>query len=151
MLSDKQQTEIGGEYYQTVGIYSNILGSVALRHQFQWANTLSMADWDHRLTMNYKHGYYESRDGESTGDVFVDGGGLVKATYKVKEYVTFDWQTTYRTPVKGLDVTGGILNIFDANPPFSLNAGLGQAVGYNPQVADPRGRTYYLQAGYKFK
>ncbi len=152
MLSDKQQTEIGGEYYQTVGIYSNILGSVALRHQFQWANTLSMADWDHRLTMNYKHGYYESRDGESTGDVFTNSPvALVKATYKVKEYVTFDWQTTYRTPVKGLDVTGGILNMFDANPPFSLNAGLGQAVGYNPQVADPRGRTYYLQAGYKFK
>ncbi|WP_172198287.1 TonB-dependent receptor domain-containing protein [Niveibacterium sp. COAC-50] len=157
MLSDKQQTEIGGEYYQIVGIYSNILRQVALRHQFQWANTLSMADWDHRLTMNYKHGYYESRDGAVTGDVILPTGcdtpdsPFCKATYKVKEYVTFDWQTTYRTPVKGLDVTGGILNIFDANPPFSLNAGTGQAVGYNPQVADPRGRTYYLQAGYKFK
>lgn len=151
MISDKSQTEVGGEFYQTVGNYSTILGQVTLRHAFQWANTLSLANWDHRLTMNYKHGYIESRDGASTGDVILPGVGFVKAEYKVKEYVTLDWQTSWRTPLKGLNVTGGILNIADANPPFSLNAGDGQAVGYNPQVGDPRGRTYYLQAGYAFR
>ncbi len=154
MISDKEQTEKGGEYFQTVGRYDQNLGRVTVRQAFVWANTLSTGDFDNRLTLNYKSGYIEDRDGEVTGDVFdQDGaaGNLVHAEYKVKEWVTLDWQTAWRTPVKGLSLTGGILNIGDAHPPFSLNAGSGQSVGYNPQVSDPRGRTYYLQAGYTFK
>jgi len=52
---------------------------------------------------------------------------------------------------KNLKLTAGIRNVFDRSPPYS-NAG-GQNYfqgGYDPGYADPRGRTFLLQANYRF-
>ena len=53
---------------------------------------------------------------------------------------------------RNLQLTAGIRNVFDKNPPYS-NAG-GQnyfQAGYDPGYADPRGRTFLLQAKFKFQ
>ena len=52
---------------------------------------------------------------------------------------------------KNLKLTAGIRNVIDHNPPYS-NAG-GQnyfQAGYDPGYVDPRGRTFLLQANYRF-
>jgi len=50
-------------------------------------------------------------------------------------------------------LTLGILNLFNQDPPFSLSTGgvnKGQQFGYDDRYYDPRGRTYYVNASYKF-
>jgi len=66
-------------------------------------------------------------------------------------FVTFDWQTKVDVS-KGLSVTGGIRNLFDCNPPFTINdqAGTSNARGYDARYASPLGRTFYASLGYKF-
>ncbi len=47
-------------------------------------------------------------------------------------------------------IAAGIRNLFDTAPPFSNQTRVAQ-VGYDPSYADPRGRTFYLRAGYAFR
>ncbi len=154
IFSDKQQLEAGGPFYQTAGRWDETLGLATARWKGSWTSTLTTGDWDNTLTLNYTSGYDERRDGDVTGDLIdATTGDPVAVQRRVEQYFTADWQTSYRTPVKGLKLTAGIYNITNVNPPFTLNAGAGtygQAVGYNTQIADPRGRTYYLTAGYTY-
>ena len=154
IFSDKQQLEKGGEFFQTAGRWDENLGTVTARWKGIWGTTLTTGDWDNTLTLNYTSGYDERRDGNETGDLIdATTGDYVAVQRRVAEYFTADWQTVYRTPLKGLKMTAGIINIGNVRPPFTLNAGgagYGQAVGYNTQIADPRGRTYYLTAGYTY-
>jgi iron complex outermembrane receptor protein len=153
IFSDKQQLVKGGQFYQIAGRWDDTLGTVAARWKGIWATTLTTGDWDNTLTLNYTSGYDEDRDGNVTGDLVDANGNPVYVQRRVDQWFTADWQTSYRTPVKGLKLTAGIFNIGNVTPPFTMNAGgagYGQAVGYNTQIADPRGRTYYMTAGYTY-
>ena len=60
-------------------------------------------------------------------------------------------QASYRG-WKDLIAAVGIRNLLDRAPPYT-NAG-GQnyfQAGYDPTYGDPRGRTYYVSLGYKFR
>ena len=68
----------------------------------------------------------------------------------VGSYTTFDWQGVYNYN-KALTFTAGIKNLFDRNPPLTLqNAGGGNQVGYDGRYTDPLGRQFYLTGHYKF-
>ncbi|WP_417071435.1 TonB-dependent receptor [Niveibacterium terrae] len=153
-LVDQQQTERGGDYYSNLGQYSPYLGAATLRLQGAWTTTLATANFDHTLTLNYKSGYREVNGGslditDAKGN-YPDDVDYFEAPHKVKAWFPVDWQTAWKTPLQGLRVTGGIYNVFDKKPPFSTTGSTGQVIGYNAQVSDPRGRTYYLNASYKF-
>nr|WP_274517331.1 TonB-dependent receptor [Chromobacterium haemolyticum] len=49
---------------------------------------------------------------------------------------------------KRLTITAGIRNLFDQEPPFSNQTKTFQ-YGFDPVVADPVGRAYFLKASYK--
>jgi len=70
----------------------------------------------------------------------------------VSDYSLLHLYATYTGAfTKNLQLTAGIRNVFDRNPPYS-NAG-GQnffQAGYDPGYADPRGRTFLLSAKYRF-
>jgi len=53
------------------------------------------------------------------------------------------------TGVKNLTLTAGITNIFDKDPPLSLQTTTFQR-GYDPRFTDPLGRAYMFRAAYKF-
>jgi iron complex outermembrane receptor protein len=108
------------------------------------------------LAMHYKSGYRDQEHSADEGVVFLanpDGTAGAPADIsglRVKSYMTFDWQTKY-TFNKSLQFTFGIKNLFDKEPPFTLqNGGGGNQVGYDGRYADPIGRQYYLSAAYKF-
>jgi iron complex outermembrane receptor protein len=68
----------------------------------------------------------------------------------VPSYTTFDWQGEYALN-KALRVTLGVKNLFDRNPPMSLQTGGGgNQVGYDGRYTDPIGRQFYLGAHYNF-
>ena len=46
-------------------------------------------------------------------------------------------------------LAGGIRNLLDQQPPFSQTTSF--QFGFNPQVASPLGRVFYLRAGYTFR
>lgn len=70
---------------------------------------------------------------------------------RVKNYVIYNLSTSYRLS-EGFKLTGGIKNIFNTDPPFAItydsNSGAGSS--WEPRVADPRGRSFTLQAEVKF-
>ena len=127
----KYQREKGGEYIQNAGKYYTDNGAVS-----KWRHTAAIGwdygDWGATFVNNYVMGY-------------VDEGG----ERDVDDVNTFDLQGNWRA-VKGLTLTAGIRNLFDQNPPSSVQDQTFQ-VGYDPTFADPRGRSYYARVAYSFK
>jgi iron complex outermembrane receptor protein len=152
MLTDKRQLLAGGEYYYPIGDHNDSLGLATFRWQGRWATTLRAGGWDHTLALNFKSGI---TDATTTVDL-LDANGNVTGTedikLKLKEYVTLDWQSSWRIN-KNFSVTAGILNIFDEAPPLSISSGglnRGQQFGYDDRYYDPRGRTFYLNGSFLF-
>jgi iron complex outermembrane receptor protein len=53
--------------------------------------------------------------------------------------------------VPNLSITAGIKNLFGQDPPFSAhNLDFAAGAGWDPRVADPRGRAFTLRVSYKF-
>src|SRR5262249_26900505 len=118
---------------------------------------LTTGKWSNTLSAHYKSGYTDiSHVGD--GAVFADdpssptafGAAVDFCCLSVPAYYTFDWQTSYDI-AKAVNLTAGIKNLADKDPPLSLqNAGGGNQAGYDGRYADPLGRTYYVRANYKF-
>jgi len=58
-------------------------------------------------------------------------------------YGAFGW----RAWLNGTTITVGVQNVFDSDPPF---VGFGFGYGYDPSLADVKGRFWYLQVTKKF-
>ena len=130
-------------------ISDNTSGSMTFRLQGSWRNSIKMGDWTHSLAFNYKSGY---RDATTTVEVLDANGnatGTEDISLTVKPYYTFDWQTNWNVN-KTWTVNAGILNLFDKKPPFVLSTTGGQQVGYDGNLYDPRGRTFYANVTMKF-
>jgi iron complex outermembrane receptor protein len=152
MVREVSQLERNGPYYSAIGVHNPDLGAVTFRTQGRWANTLKTGNFAHTLGINFKSGY---TDAPTTVEV-LDANGNVTGTEEIKLkvgwYATFDWQTAW-TYNKKWSITGGVLNLFNAKPPLSIsNSGTnrGQPFGYDDRYYDPRGRTLYVNASYKF-
>jgi iron complex outermembrane receptor protein len=87
--------------------------------------------WSTALTYNYSAGYRDS-------------GG----TRDVGAWETFDLALAWRG-VKNLTLRAAVSNLLDRKPPFTRQAIYFQ-LGYDPMVADPRGRTFGVGLNYKF-
>jgi len=70
----------------------------------------------------------------------------------VKDYAIYNLTVSYQGLIEGLKLTAGVKNVFDTDPPFAItydgNTGAGSS--WEPRVADPRGRSFILQAEMKF-
>ena len=151
MLREKSQLEENGPYYSAIGNFAE-LGTVTFRNRGTWRNTLKTGDFSNTLIVNFKSGY---RDQATTVDVLDAAGnvtGQEDVRVKVGSFATFDWQTVW-TPNATWSVTGGILNLTDKDPPFvpsTSGANRGQQFGYDDRYYDARGRTWYVNASYRF-
>jgi iron complex outermembrane recepter protein len=136
MLSQKSKG-VGEAAYGAnfVGTYLNFAGPVIrLRHA-------SSVDWESgpyaaSLTYIWQQGYQDK-------DLGADGN-----VRKVGVYDLVNLSASY-TGVKNLKLTLGVLNALDKDPPYSNQNNTFQ-VGYDPSYTDPRGRTFYVKASYKF-
>jgi iron complex outermembrane receptor protein len=123
------QNFVGDEMHQNVGVYSGT-GPI-----FRWQNTLNM-NWSQNklsagVTGHFKSGYLD-QDPEN----------------HVASYTTWDTYASWEA-LKGLNLTFGVRNLFDREPPLSYQTTTFQA-GYDPRYTDPAGRTMYLRATYNF-
>ncbi len=97
-----------------------------------------LAPWNVSLVQQYQS-HYQDNPGNVTGD-----------PHTVPSYTLYHLSSSYAGLIdKNLRITFGIRNLLDTKPPYSQPVGYFQA-GYDPGYVDPRGRTFLLNATYKF-
>lgn len=149
-LKDKYQFTPGGEFFTSLGKFGPD-GNVTFRWQGKLQTTLEHGAFAHTFGLNFKSGYkdqtYTAADFAVFDPVTFDSFDYAG---EVKRYVTLDWQTSWNVR-KNINLTAGMLNVFDIDPPRSLkSAGGGQMIGYDDRYYDPRGRTIYANLSFKF-
>jgi iron complex outermembrane receptor protein len=132
---DKQE-EKGGEWIGRVGSYYNQQVYTRWKHvaNVNW----SYDNWKMIFEQQFSRGY---KDSNTTGEAKYD-------QHRVSDYTLYNIAGTY-SGFKNLELTAGIKNIFDQDPPAS-NVTDNFQYGYDSSYADPTGRAYYLRATYKF-
>ncbi|MBY6064091.1 TonB-dependent receptor [Pseudidiomarina sediminum] len=127
-----------------VGTHSR--GNIPLRWKHTATFGFAKGDFAHSLTQIYRDGYEdETPPGVASGAVmppYYDG--------EVSSYLIYNYSVRYMA-WENLDVTFGIKNLFDRDPPFTAHQNdYSPGAAFDPRVADPRGRSYTLQLTYSF-
>jgi iron complex outermembrane receptor protein len=132
----------GQPYVEYVGNFYT--RDIYLRWKHNATFSVSKGDWNLLLSNLFRDGYK---------DQLPDAG---KATPPagfsphVASYTTWGLSTTY-TGLKNTTITVGIQNLFDRDPPFTAhNVDEVVGAGWDPRVADPRGRSLSFDVKYKF-
>ena len=70
---------------------------------------------------------------------------------RVSPYILYNMTASKRF-TDGLTITAGVKNIFNTDPPFAItyDSNTGAGSSWEPRVADPRGRSFTIQAEVKF-
>jgi iron complex outermembrane receptor protein len=137
----EQQLVKNGEFFDALGNYSVDLNFPVPRWQHVIQVGWESGPWSANLFNRFKSGYYDYNLGTLDDDIY--------GKNSVGNWSVYDLSVTWKG-VKGLTLTGGVLNLLDRDPPFS-NQGATFQSGYDPRIADPLGRVFYLQASYEFK
>lgn len=121
----------------------------------KWKHTLSFGwakgDWTHTLTQVYRDGYL---DAPASGfqPTRIRTGVHVPPGYDpdVDDYITYNYSVSW-AGMENLRATFGVRNLLDTDPPFTLAyLDYGGGSGWEPRVADPRGRAFNLMLEYRF-
>jgi iron complex outermembrane receptor protein len=107
----------------------------------RWRSTLTLdwtrGAWGATLAQLYSNGYSEPLRAPLVG------------TRRVDATSSWDLQGRY-TGFAGWQLAVGVRNLLDAEPPLTVQGNTFQ-VGFNPQVASPVGRAYYVNATYAYR
>ena len=132
----------GQEYQELVGKFYT--RDLYLRWKHNASFGVSRGDWSGLLVQSFSSGYK---------DQLPNGGkGTPPPGFKpdVSSYTTYNLSGTY-TGFKNTTITVSIQNLFDRDPPFTAhNVDEVVGAGWDPRVADPRGRSLSFQLKYKF-
>jgi iron complex outermembrane receptor protein len=136
--------EIAGQpYKEYVGLF--FTRDLYLRWKHNATLSLSRGDWSALLSQNFSTGY---KDQLPNGGKGTPPAGFVP---DVPSYMTFGLSGSY-TGFKNFSITAGIQNLFDKDPAFTAhNVDEVVGAGWDPRVADGRGRSYSVQVKYAFK
>lgn len=151
--------------YEVAGLpgYQTSLGKLGVDTEvtFRWLGNLSVSlesgAFTNTLNLQYKPSYGDAVSGvggtEEVRVVNANGsiGGQVVVRRDVESSLIIDWQGKYAYS-KAFTITAGIKNLFDSDPPFTIQAqdGTGNMRGYDGRYADPLGRQFYVSGNYKF-
>ncbi|MFK3739190.1 TonB-dependent receptor [Massilia sp. TN1-12] len=132
----------GQPYVEYVGNFYT--RDIYLRWKHNATFSVSRGDWSVLLSNLYRDGYK---------DQLPDAGkSAPPAGFNphVSSYTTWGLSGTY-TGLKNTTITVGIQNLFDRDPPFTAhNVDEVVGAGWDPRVADPRGRSLSFDVKYKF-
>ncbi|MFZ6847523.1 TonB-dependent receptor [Undibacterium sp. RuRC25W] len=160
-LNYKQKIESIGQFT------ANFDGSLFTKHGYQYQGSESVSDlgaykdfgpaprWRHMITVSFNRGVWSASvtDNYTAGyHDFVNQASVGNTNYpadrKVAAYNTFDATLGWKG-LKNMDVTLGIKNIFNTDPPVSRTEANFQT-GYDASFTNPLGRVFYARARYKF-
>jgi outer membrane receptor protein involved in Fe transport len=120
----------------------------------EWRTTVSL-DWTYRAfranaTMRYVSEVYDTSLTQSTS---IEGPGIVVGDTKYWQVddwtvynLTFGYDfSEFSGMASGLDLSAGIRNLTDEDPPFA-----DESFGYFTRLHNPYGRVYWFRIGYRF-
>ncbi len=141
MISHKERLIETAPLQEFVGKWSNT--TLYLPLKMSLSTGWKKGDWNTTLTVSYKSSYDdEDRSAYTVNPPF---------TRRIESYTTANLFTTY-SGIKNLTLNAGIINLFDKEPPFTWhNVDNVVGAGWDPRVADPRGRTVQVSVRYDFK
>jgi iron complex outermembrane receptor protein len=136
-----------GSFTHTVGTVVGTTGFGGVQPRWRHYAVLdwTQGPWGATLAQTFQNGYAD------LPGTFEDPTDPTFKPRRVGTYELYDVQGSYRG-WKDLNLALGIRNLLDRAPPYT-NAG-GQnyfQAGYDPTYGDPRGRTYYVSVGYRFR
>ena len=136
-----EQEQLDGSYVDQVNRYSAAGGNpgVSPHWRHYLLLTWSSGPWLVSLADNYQSGTNDQPPAPGSG----------AAPRKIDDYDLWDLGVFY-TGLRGWTLSAGIKNLFDRDPPFSVQTQSVQ-VGYDPSYADPRGRLYWAGVRYTFR
>jgi iron complex outermembrane recepter protein len=162
------KTDLGSFSLSLTGTYFSKYDVQALDGSFSPgiadANSLASANaagvvprWKHYLALNWRSGPWSATVAQNFQTGYKDVPGTFEDTedpafkpHHVSDYTTYDLLGSWHVN-RELELSLGIKNLLDTNPPYTNNGGQSffQA-GYDPSYADPRGRFVYLRANWLF-
>ena len=137
---------------ETLPYTDNLVGDYVRYYNLpiKWKHTLSFAwqrgDWSHNLTQVYRDGYNDELP------VSVRNGTYVPPAWnpEVDSYTTYNYSVSW-SGIDNMTATFGVKNLLDQDPPFTAHQNdYAAGAGWEPRIADPRGRAYTLMLEYKF-
>lgn len=135
--------EIAGQpYKEYVGEF--FTRDLYLRWKHAATFSVSRGDWSVLVSNNFASGYKDQLPnmGRTAPPPGFDPD--------VSSYTRFGLSATY-TGYKNTTLTFGVQNLFDRDPPFTAhNVDDVVGAGWDPRVADPRGRAFTFNVKYKF-
>jgi len=140
-LTSKQQTGYGDPYISNLGKF--VTDGVVQRWRHRLTLDWSRGDYAAALSNSYTAGYDDQNSAIDTNSATVVGANRVKA------YSLWDLSGAWAVS-PALKLRAGIKNLLDTAPPYSNQAYFFLS-GYDPSYTDPRGRSFYLAANYRFK
>lgn len=131
----KYQEDQGQPWIGVAGSFTNLdYQSIVLR-------------WKHTANLNWKYNNWAMNFQQAFSRGYQDQNSNGQ-NHKVSDYTVYNISGTY-TGFKNLELTAGIKNIFDEEPPAS-NVVDNFQMGYDPRYADALGRAFFLRGTYKF-
>jgi iron complex outermembrane receptor protein len=121
----------------------------------KWNTTSLYLKWRLNASVGFKSGPWNTTLSAAYRDSYEDEDRSVYTVNEptkrtIESYTTFNLVSTY-TGFKGIALTASVLNLFDKQPPFTWhNVDNVVGAGWDPRVADPRGRVLSVSASYKF-
>ncbi len=120
----------------------------------QWSSRDLYPRWKHQLSFTYDKGPWSTSLYQRYTSGYKDErpAGAVPPGFNpdVDEYITYDVSVTY-SGFRNMTLGFGIKNLFDKDPPFTAhNLDFAAGAGWDPRVADPRGRSFTGRITYRF-
>jgi iron complex outermembrane receptor protein len=104
--------------------------------------------WKHTLRLNWASGNWNSTLTQNYNSKYTDQNLVAKQYWRdINSYKLWNLTTTY-SGFKNIQITAGITNLFNAEPP-ATNSSL-YSFGYLSSAASPIGRAYNVRATYTF-
>ncbi|MYM34126.1 TonB-dependent receptor [Duganella sp. FT94W] len=104
--------------------------------------------WKHTLRLNWASGNWNSTLTQNYNSKYTDQNLVAKQYWRdINSYKLWNVTTTYNG-FKNVQITAGITNLFNAEPPATNHSGY--TFGYLSSAASPIGRSYNVRATYTF-
>jgi iron complex outermembrane recepter protein len=127
-----------GVYLNQIDTGTTAAGGVISRWRFNETLSYDIGDFDIAFTHNYQKRYHDTPS------------NITAVARYVGQYQTFDLQASYHLE-KNFTFSLGVLNMFNANPPYANYAATANNFigGYDVSYGDPRGSFVYGRITYK--
>ena len=135
------------EWTSSLGQYG-VNDAVSFPNVVTASAAIEYGKWEHELSMQSRDGY---KDVQFSYDdcVFYDSVDCVAAGLDVPSYTTYNWRT-HLAVSSTFSMTLGIENLFNEEPPRSLQTAASHAMGYDPRYASPYMRAFSLSFRKKY-